>query len=360
MFKRHPKVGRLAICDIDAGRLSSCAKEFQIKETYARLEDILKSGLDAVAIFTQPWLHAPQAIAAMEAGKHVYSAVPIICLSEGDEMLDWCDRIVKTSRATGLNYMMGETSHYRPEAMYCRRRAKDFGTFVHAEGRYLHDIDLPDCNLRDVARNRAGKDWNMKQSGDPPMHYPTHSLGGFLSVMNAHVTELSAFGVRIPGDDWYRPDTVSGNLFGDEIALMRLSNGATAEIKEYRKIGALGYEGFSIYGTEASLEDSFETPRWVTRESIGSPLTAAEMRDPLPADYAAALKDGDGNTEYGGHGGSHAYLVNEFVDSVVNRRTPAVNAWTAARYFAPGVVAHKSALKDGAIMKVPDWGNPPA
>jgi predicted dehydrogenase len=30
-------------------------------------------------LFTQNWLHAPQAVQALNAGKHVYSAVPDRC-----------------------------------------------------------------------------------------------------------------------------------------------------------------------------------------------------------------------------------------------------------------------------------------
>ena len=40
-------------------------------------------------------------------------------------------------------------------------------------------------------------------------------------------------------------------------------------------------------------------------------------------------------------------------------RTPAVNVWETVRYMAPGVMAHKSALKDGEILDVPDWGDAP-
>ena len=73
-------------------------------------------------IITQPWLHAPQAIQAMEAGKHVYGAVPVISVPDADEILDWCDRLVTTAERTGQHYMLGETTFYRPQAMFCRRR----------------------------------------------------------------------------------------------------------------------------------------------------------------------------------------------------------------------------------------------
>ena len=61
----------------------------------------------------------------------------------------------------------------------------------------------------------------------------------------------------------------------------------------------------------------------------------------------------------GGHGGSHAYLVHEFVTAIAENRQPAVNAWEAARYMVMGVMAHKSALKDGELLDVPDFGDAP-
>jgi len=358
LFRRHPLVSRVALCDLEPERLAACARENGIDETYSSLDAICRTDLDALAIITQPWLHAPQAVQAMEAGKHVYSAVPMTYDADGDRVLEWCDRIVKTSRRTGQSYMMGETSYYRPEAMYCRRRAADFGRFVHAEGMYFHDVDLPSCSLREVSRARWGRAWKPSKAGGIPMHYPTHSLGGFLSVMRARVTEVAAFGFHDPDDDWHRADTEEGNVLGNETALLKISNGATAEIKEYRRVGAFGHEGFSLYGTKASLVDSFGLVRWMTWDGERD-LTPGEMRDPLPPEVAKAFTDEAGEGVYGGHGGSHTFLVNEFVQAVAARRQPAINAWEAVRYLAPGIVAHKSALRGGELLKVPDWGDPP-
>jgi hypothetical protein len=52
--------------------------------------------------------------------------------------------------------------------------------------------------------------------------------------------------------------------------------------------------------------------------------------------------------------------VHEFVEAAAENRQPAINAWEAARYMAMGVMAHKSALKDGETLSVPDWGDAPA
>jgi predicted dehydrogenase len=364
LFRDHPLVDRLALCDALPERLAAVAQRHQIAETYPSLDAICRSGLQALALFTQHWLHAPQAIQAMEAGKHVYSAVPIITLDDGDAMLDWCDRLVGAVRRTGMHYMLGETSYYHPEAMYCRRRAAQgaFGRFVYAEGEYLHDVDSPGCSLRDVARNRWGKDWDLSKSGGVPMHYPSHSIGGPLSVMGTRMTKVAAFGYLHPNDDWFRPDTQSGNVLSNETALFQCANGAAVRICEHRRIGHRGREGFQLWGTDACfVEGHCGGSHWMTKSSA-TPLAVAEMRDPLPPEVWDAWRRGAASDEgvYGGHRGSHAYLVHEFVDAVTHGRMPAVNAWEAVRYFAPGVMAHKSALRDGELLDVPDWGDPPA
>ena len=110
-------------------------------------------------------------------------------------------------------------------------------------------------------------------------------------------------------------------------------------------------------------------------------VQTGEMRDPLPPEVLAGMReavvaalelerakgkdaaplsqDDIDKRAYGGHGGSHAYLVHEFVDAVASSRQPAINAWEAVRYMAPGAVAHKSAEKDGESLEIPDWGDAP-
>ena len=95
-YKAHPDVTRLALCDLQSDRLSKWSEQFEISETYSSLDDICKSDLDALVIITQHWMHAPQAIQAMEAGKHVYTAVPAAV------SLDECDALVRTVERTGM------------------------------------------------------------------------------------------------------------------------------------------------------------------------------------------------------------------------------------------------------------------
>ena len=373
LFMSHPLVDRIALCDREPDRIARFAGleywqgKFNSRDAYASLDDICASDVDAIALFTQHWLHAPQAVQAMEAGKHVYSAVPIVTLPDGDEILDWCARLVETAERTGQLYMLGETTYYRPEAIYCRRRAAagDFGSFVYSEGEYHHDVDSPGSNLRRVIEHRlasaAGQEWLEKhqtyidrgvQSG--PMHYPTHSTSGPMSVMNARANKVCAWGFANRTNDPYFKD--QGDAFSNETALFQMSNGSTMRICETREIGLRGRETFRIYGTQGSYENGC----WCDKES-STPLSAEEMRQPLPPEVEDAFRAVSRTSEvYGGHGGSHPFLVHEFVEAVAQERQPAIHVWSAVRYMAAGVIAHKSALRDGEILSVPDWGDGPA
>ena len=372
LFMSHPLVDRIALCDREPERIARFATDerwrakFHPRDAYASLDEICASDIDALALFTQPWLHAPQAVQAMEAGKHVYSAVPIVMLPDGDEILDWCARLVETVERTGQNYMLGETTFYRSEAIYCRRRAAEgaFGDFVYSEGEYLHDVDSVGSNLRQVQAHRlasqAGQEWlkardAYKDKGilTGPMHYPTHSTGGPMSVMNAHARKVCAWGYQNrTGDSFFDEQ---GYGFSNETALFYMSNGSTMRICELREIGHRGREIFRVYGTQGS----FENDHWCNKEG-STHLTAEQMREPLPPEIEEAFRSASRTSEvYGGHGGSHPYLVHEFVEAVAQERQPAIDVWTAVRFMAAGVIAHKSAMKDGEIMSIPDWGDGP-
>ena len=70
--------------------------------------------MDAVHINSPIHLHAPQSIAALQAGKHVACTVPAATSVEE------CREIVKAANAAGKNYMMMETAIYTREFLFVR------------------------------------------------------------------------------------------------------------------------------------------------------------------------------------------------------------------------------------------------
>jgi len=365
LFKAHPLVDEIVLCDVDAKKLAANAAQWGVARTCGSLDELCRMrDIDAAAIITQNWLHAPQAAQALEAGKHVYSAVPTgITVEE-------IARLVETVARTGLVYALGETSYYCPETLYCRRRFVEgaFGHVVYGEGEYHHDWDH---GLYDVMKWRGGDRWR-ETAGSPPMHYPTHSTSMIVSVTGAHMTHVSCQGFVDRKDDglYGRGANIWDNPFSDESALFRMSDGSACRINEFRRIGHPSTVRMCLFGTEGSFEENTVGAMWMTkdwdaRERLDDFLRCGDLRtergtyrdvtrlhpiERLPREFSGLSN---------GHSGSHQFLVDDFVRACVEGTLPPNNVWAAARYAVPGIVAHESAMRGGELLEIPDFGDPP-
>lgn len=375
LFKAHPSVEQITLCDLDAEKLQQNAEKHGIAQTSPSLDHLCTTNVDAIAIFTQNWLHGPQAVQALNAGKHVYSAVPAgISLKE-------IQTLVQTVEKTGNIYMIGETSYYYPAVIYCRQRFAEgaFGQVVYAEGEYYHDWDH---GLYDVAKWRGGENWR-DTAGVPPMYYPTHSTSEIISVTGAYMTHVSCQGfVDNHKDGIYAPNTNQWqNRFSNESALFKMSDGSSARINEFRRIGHPGTVRMAMFGTQGSFEHNNAGAIWVTKnrdekQPLDELLTCRRASQHIQSDMDKVTAD-DGThhsaapihpvhrlpAEFkglpNGHNGSHQFLVDDFVRACLTQKTPPNNVWDAARYVIPGLIAHDSALKNGELLNIPDLGAPP-
>ena len=114
LFKAHPLVDEIVLADLLPDRLAEQAKRFGIQRTVSTLDELCQSDVDAIAIFSQRWMHGPQGVQALRAGKHVFTAVPMAI--DIEEVAN----IIESVKQTGLIYMVGETSYYYPATIYCR------------------------------------------------------------------------------------------------------------------------------------------------------------------------------------------------------------------------------------------------
>ena len=53
-------------------------------------------------------------------------------------------------------------------------------------------------------------------------------------------------------------------------------------------------------------------------------------------------------------------MTDDFVNAVHDNKMPLINAWEAARYNVPGLIAHRSAELGGELLEIPDFGDTPA
>ncbi|MGO2721080.1 MAG: gfo/Idh/MocA family oxidoreductase, partial [Brachybacterium tyrofermentans] len=138
---------------------------------------------------------------------------------------------------------------------------------------------------------------------------------------------------------------------------------------------------FRFFGEESSFEETVDVTYWHDKKRvlevtdlISTDRTMA-LDDPRLADVSEALRDafvaGAARAHHqarlpkeflgmpNGHEGAHHFLVDDFARAVVDGKQPMVNAWQAARYTLPGVIAHQSMNQGGERLEIRDLGDCP-
>ena len=377
LFKIHPAVKKVYVCDLIAQKAEKYSADFGVEIIPTFEEALSRRDIDAVAIFTQRHTHGPLVRQALEAGKHVYSAVPMASDVED------CMEITRLVRKTGLIYMMGETCIYYPCALFCRREFEKgtFGKFVYGEAQYYHDFSHFSENFRS----------DRPSSAVPPFYYPTHSTSMLLYATSAHVLRVSAVGYRDTEENtpFAEGENLWDNPFSDEFSLMQLSNGGTARINECRRIGwkAPSSSISAFYGTKGGYQFSNAqhvltrlTAKGVELADVSAEVNPAAMTEandgtqdfknrvanhmyqgdsvsPVQREEYARIPQALLDFPRNGHMASHKLLVDDFCRAVRDGRQPPVDAWKAARYTIPGLIAHRSAMQGGVLLDVPDCGD---
>ena len=378
LFKAHPLVEKVYVCDLIPERAQEYHQKFDVEIIDTFENAIANPAINTIAIFTQRHLHGDLVVAALNAGKHVYSAVPMgVSVKE-------CEAIVKAAKENHKVYMMGETCVYYPSSMFCKKHHEqgDFGKFVYGEAQYYHDIrHFPDHFRADLT-----------SAGVPPFFYPTHSTAMVLNAANSYATRVVAFGYedQEENDPTYRKGVNQwDNTFSNEYCLMKLANGGTARVNECRRLGwkAPSSSLATFYGTEGGYQFSNAqhifvkmTDKGVDAKIVSDEVNPREMeahRDdpdffnkvanhqwqwdmysPMHDERCATLPESY-KDQPNGHMGSHQLLIDDFVTACYEEKIPYVNAWKAARFTIPGLLAHESALRGGEPIDVPDFGDAP-
>jgi len=320
-FQNHPNVEVVAVTDLIPSRCAELAKACRCEKTYPSCEEMLKDGnIEAVFIATDAPSHARLAISALEHGKHVASAVPAVFGS-----LEDANRLFEAVKKSGLKYMMFETSAFHAElyAMHRRYLAGDFGKIIYSEGEYFHYFGSPLGGFNPATKNVDTNGW---RKGLPPQWYPTHSNAYYISVTGGSFTEVSCMGMPSAVPHLQAANNDYKNPFGSEIALFRTSEGGMSRMAVCWDLPSAHGEQGRVYGQKKG-DGKVET-----------------QRPPLPPGMPA-----------GGHGGTHGLLTAEFIDAVLRDRKPWVDIAQSLNMTVAGIVAHQSALKDGELLKIPQY-----
>ncbi len=351
IYQAHPDAELVAICQRTKKKLDAVGDAFGIGARYTDFNDLLKDpNVDAVHINSPIPDHGWQSIAALQAGKHVACTVPMAT------SIEECKQIVQLVRKTGLKYMMAETVVYAREYLYMRelRDQGALGKIQFIQASHQQDMD----------------GWPNYWPGLPPMWYATHCVGPVAGLANAAAEYVSCF-----GSGTIRKDLIKcyGSPFAVETAHIKFQNSdLSARIIRSLFDTARQYrESIDVYGDKASVEwplveheplimHTAKKPEPKIPKPVKAPDYAKLLPKPIQAFttkgvYDLGKKTHLSFTQGAGHGGSHPHLVHEFISSLIANRDPFPNARQSANWTCVGLCAHQSALKGGAIVKLPGF-----
>lgn len=349
IYQRHPGANMYAICQRTQSKLDTIGDAFGVETRYRDFKQLLKDPkVDVVHINSPIPDHAWQSIAALKAGKHVACTVPMATSVQD------CKKIVDLVKQTGLKYMMMETVVYAREFLYIKEMYEkgQLGKIQFLQASHQQDMD----------------GWPNYWPGLPPMWYATHCVGPMLALTRATAEYVSCF-----GSGTIRKELVKkyNSPFAVETAHIKFKN-SDLSARIYRSLfdTARQYrESIDVYGSKRSFEWSLveHEPHILHTAKLPEQKIPGKVKVPdfarlLPAPirrfttkgvYDLAKKTHLSFTQGAGHGGSHPHLVHEFLTAVAKNRDPFPNAKQSANWTCVGLCAHESALKGGAIVKLP-------
>ncbi len=305
---------------------------------YTSYDEFLTHDMDAVVLANYANEHAPFAIKAMRAGKHVFSEVlPVQTMKEAVEL-------VETIEETGMTYAYGENYCYMPAPREMRRlyREGKIGEFEYGECEYVHNCESiwPDITYGEEDHWR-----NTKCS----TYYCTHSIGPI-----RHITGLRPVSViGIEGLKTERCRRVGSKSGQFALEMITLENGGI--IKSIHGNLYRNSIWYTVYGSKGRLESAREDAENgnVHRIYVNADEHDGDY-DGHPAETYLVPDDAEAVKAFG-HGGSDFYSMYNFVEKLLgNENADVIDVYEALDMCLPGLFAYRSILAGNIPMAIPD------
>lgn len=363
-----PEAKVTAICDLKAANVARAAKMVQEKDgskpagfwpgptDYRRLLE--RSDVDAVVIATPVPIHAPMAVDALKAGKHVLSEVVAAATLED------CWALVEAVEQSRCVYMMAENSCYmRPQMMILNMVQRGvFGDLTYAECGYVHDCR----NIKFEADGTLA--WRGEMVRDLIGNlYPTHSLGPVAQWLGINRTDrmisLVAMATRQMSLERYTakrfgtdsPQAKIKFAAGDSTTtLIQTANGAMIDLR-YDTLSARPHPTTCYYGLQGAtasfdsdgeklyIEGRSKEKTWETLSKY-----ADEFDHPMWKQYAE-------EAEKTQHGGGDFFPIREFVKAIRTGGPAPVDVYDAVTWSSILPLSGQSLRAGNKAVEIPDF-----
>lgn len=315
-------------------------------------ELVKRDDIDAIAITSPDYLHEEHAIAALEAGKHVYCEKPLAITTEG------CDRIIETAERMGKHLMIGFNMRYMNmyrtmkgivdsgvigdvKAVWVRHFVGYGGYFYYHDWHGLsknttslllqkgsHDIDIIHWIAGSYTKRVSAFGSLDFYGGDKPndLACPNCDIKDTCTEVSTSILTECAFRKEIDVED-------------NNVVIMELENGIKASYlqchftPDYQR-------NYTFIGTKGRMEnDELNGKVYVkTRRSNSWEEFSDRVYDIKPAE--------------GGHGGADPVIAKEFIELILNDKQPIPTPLDGRMSVATGVAATTSLRNNGEVAEI--------
>ncbi len=317
LYRAPPKLPMrvTAVCDIDEDLLALASRLYGVETATTEFSELVaRDDVDIVGIYTPGPLHAPQIIAALEAGKHVMVTKSMVyTMEEAESVVEAVDR-------TGLVLLVTQSMRGRLDFMEAKRAcdAGEIGELFMAESHYVHD-------LRPVY---ARSPWRVQMPQDLILGGGCHPID-LLRWFMGDIDEVHCYGLR----SGVAPEYPKEDNFVINVRFKSGKIGRVAAFLGLTEPPGVPTNELTVYGTRGTIID-------------GRKRVAPEGYLPDRAynvEFPTALSQG--------HGQEMVVMMQHMAECVLDGRRPWVGVREGARVVSTGLACWES-LRTGQPVKV--------
>lgn len=269
----------VAVCDIGKDAADPMAAAHGVDAIYEYDAVLARKDVDLVVLVTPDELHAPMAIQAAKAGKHVLVEKPIAM------SLDEVDAMITASETYGVKMMCAQSTRFRAKFLKAREIIEGgrIGMPVFARiGSPSSPFWTPEVWKQHDYNAIRGPEWLL-------MHNGAHQFDYLAALFGSLPEEV--YTISHPGQEWLRVHEYAA-------VNIRFANGAMALSEENRIMQPPGHPfhcDLTIVGTEGTLDFSDRTNAAMcayTKSGLSFPgahTTAWEAQDSFTSEMQAIV-----------------------------------------------------------------------
>ncbi|MED0757656.1 Gfo/Idh/MocA family oxidoreductase [Aneurinibacillus thermoaerophilus] len=307
-----------AVCDTNPARIQEYMKKHNVRG-YLSLEEMLANepDLDVVNICTPSGLHAPLAVQAAAAKKHVIVEKPIALTLED------ADRIIQACAENNVKLSVVHPNRFRP-AVTELKKLIDKGLF----GKLSHVNATVRWNRDQSYYDQAAWRGTKAMDGGVLMNQAIHNLD-LLYWLAGPVEEVQAYNA-----------TRLRNIEAEDVsvAVLRFTDGALGIIEAAATVYPQNYEeSLSIFGETGTAVISGRTANWIKH---------LIFKD-IPEKENAKIMEKVEQDPYGTPG--HQHIIADMIRAIREDREPLVTGWDGRNALQLVLTIYEAAEKHAPV-----------